>query len=85
MGITFVLWLTALQLSTTAARISNLIYITPFLSLLILHLLIGEQIHPATFLGLSFIIGSIIVQEWQVKRADPNKHFRKGKNTENSA
>ncbi len=84
MGITFVLWLTALQLSTTAARISNLIYMTPFLSLLFLHLLIGEQIHPATFLGLSFIIGSIIVQEWQVKRADPNKHFRKGEKTENS-
>ena len=71
MGITFVLWLTALQLSTTAARIGNLIYITPFLSLLFLRLVIGEQIHPATFLGLALIIGSIIFQEFQAKGTDP--------------
>lgn len=71
MGITFVLWLTALQLATTAARIGNLIYLTPFLSLLFLHLIIGEQIHPATFLGLALIIGSIIFQEFQAKGPDP--------------
>ncbi len=68
MGITFVLWLTALQLSTTAARVSNLIYITPFLSLLFLRLVIGEQIHAATFFGLSLIVGSIIFQEWQAQQ-----------------
>jgi len=69
MGITFVLWLSALQLSLTAARIGNLIYVTPFLSLFILHLTIGEQIHPATFVGLSLIIGSLVFQEFQTRRA----------------
>ena len=69
MGITFVLWLTALQLSTTAARVSNLVYITPFLSLLCLRLVIGERIHAATFVGLSLIVSSIIFQEWRAKRA----------------
>jgi drug/metabolite transporter (DMT)-like permease len=68
MGITFVLWLTALQLSTTAARVGNLIYITPFLSLLFLRLVIGEQIHAATFIGLSLIVGSIVFQEWQAQQ-----------------
>lgn len=63
MGITFVLWLTALQLSSTAAKVGNLIYISPFLSLVFLRLLIGEQIHPATFIGLFLIVGSIIYQE----------------------
>jgi len=32
MGITFILWLKALKLSRTTAQVSNLIYLTPFLS-----------------------------------------------------
>jgi drug/metabolite transporter (DMT)-like permease len=63
MGITFVLWLTALQLSSTAARVGNLIYISPFLSLVFLWAIIGEQIHLATFIGLFLIVGSILYQE----------------------
>ncbi len=68
MSITFVLWLTALQLTSSAARIGNLIYITPFFSLLILHLVIGEKIYPATFVGLSLIVGSILFQSWLNKK-----------------
>ncbi len=68
MGITFVIWLTALQLSSSAARVGNMIYITPFLSLLFLYLIIGEAIHPATFIGLFMIVGSIIYQELDAKR-----------------
>lgn len=63
MGITFVLWLTALQLSSTAARVGNLIFISPFLSLVFLRVIIGEKIHLATFIGLFMIVGSIIFQE----------------------
>lgn len=62
MGITFVLWLTALQLSTTAAKVGNLIYISPFLSLIFLRLVIGEEIHVTTFVGLFLIVGSILYQ-----------------------
>ncbi len=64
MSITFALWLTALQLTSSAARIGNLIYVTPFFSLLILHLTVGEEIYPATFLGLLLIVGSILFQGW---------------------
>lgn len=63
MGITFVLWLTALRLSSTAARVGNLIYISPFLSLVFLRIVIGEEIHVATFVGLFLIVGSILFQE----------------------
>ena len=63
MGVTFVLWLTALQLSSSAARLSNLIYLSPFLSLLFLRLVIGEPIYPATIVGLVIIVCSILVQE----------------------
>lgn len=69
MGITFVLWLTALQLATTAARIGNLIYLTPFLSLLLLRFFIGEQIHTTTFIGLLLIVGSIVFQELRGEHA----------------
>ncbi len=67
MSITFALWLTALQLTSSAARISNLIYITPFFSLLILSVVVGERIYPATFIGLLLIVGSILFQAWQLK------------------
>ncbi len=73
MGITFVLWLSALQMSSSAARIGNLIYISPFLSLLFLWLIIGEEIHQATFTGLFLIVGSIILQEFYSKRRPPIK------------
>lgn len=63
MGITFVVWLTALKLAASAARISNLIYITPFLSLLALHLIIGENIFISTFAGLVLIVTGILIQE----------------------
>ena len=65
MSITFALWLSALQLTSSAARIGNLIYVTPFFSLLILHLVVGEKIYPATFVGLLLIVGSILYQGWQ--------------------
>lgn len=63
MGFTFALWMTALQLTSTAAKIGNLIYISPFLSLVFLRVIVGEEIHLATFFGLFLIVGSILVQE----------------------
>lgn len=63
MGITFVLWLTALKLSSSTARISNMIYLTPFLSLLALYFIIGEQIYLSTIMGLFLIVASIVFQE----------------------
>ena len=69
MGVTFVVWLTALQISTSAARLSNLIYLSPFLSLIFLRIFIGEEIHKATIIGLVIIVGSILYQERFQSRA----------------
>ena len=69
MGLTFVLWLSALQLATTTARITNLVYLTPFLSLCFLRLVIGEPIHPATAAGLALIVLSLFFQEYRTRRA----------------
>jgi len=62
MGITFWLWLKALQLSETTDKVSNLVYFAPFISLILLHFIIDEPVYFTTPLGLLLIIGSVI---WQ--------------------
>ena len=64
MGITFVLWLYALKLSATTAKVSNLIYLSPFISLIIIHFVVGEAILISTLVGLMFIVGGIILQQY---------------------
>ncbi|WP_200238610.1 DMT family transporter, partial [Thiohalocapsa halophila] len=64
MGLTFVLWLTALQRARNAARLGHLVYLAPFLSLMVLHLVLGEPLLPATFIGLALIIGSLLWRAW---------------------
>jgi drug/metabolite transporter (DMT)-like permease len=64
MGITFVLWLKALRISKTTAQISNLIYIAPFLSLVIIHFVVGEKILFTSVIGLIFIVCGILIQRY---------------------
>jgi len=70
MGLTFVLWLTALKLSTNTARVSNLVFISPFISLILISLLVGEKILLSTIIGLAIIVTGIAIQQysqWQEK------------------
>ncbi len=62
MGITFVLWLKALTFSSTTAKVTNLIYLAPFISLIFIHFFVGETIFFSTFIGLAFIVGGILLQ-----------------------
>jgi drug/metabolite transporter (DMT)-like permease len=64
MGVTYVVWLYALRLSRTTAQVSNLIYLTPFLSLIVVHLVVGEQIYVSTMVGLFLIVGGILLQHY---------------------
>jgi drug/metabolite transporter (DMT)-like permease len=64
MGITFILWLKALKLSSTTAKVSNLIYLSPFISLMFIHFVVGEMILLSTIVGLCFIVGGIILQQY---------------------
>ncbi|MGD8386632.1 MAG: DMT family transporter [Desulfobacteraceae bacterium] len=68
MGLTFVLWLTALKLTASAARIGNLIFISPFLSLVFIHFLVGEDILASTYAGLVLIVSGLILQQLGVRR-----------------
>jgi drug/metabolite transporter (DMT)-like permease len=63
MGITFVLWLSALKRAENMARVGNLIFLSPFLSLVFIHFLLGEHILPSTFVGLMLIVVGLLVQQ----------------------
>jgi drug/metabolite transporter (DMT)-like permease len=67
MGITFFFWLKALQMASTTAKVSNLVYLAPFLSLFFVHFIIHERVYYTTPLGLLFIISGIFIQSLRSK------------------
>ncbi|HUV63060.1 MAG TPA: DMT family transporter [Sedimentisphaerales bacterium] len=69
MGITFLLWLKALKLSKTTAHVTNLIYLVPFLSLVVISVVVGEKILASTMVGLVFIVSGILLQRLRRRRA----------------
>ncbi|MDY0344846.1 MAG: DMT family transporter [Lentimicrobium sp.] len=62
MGITFVIWLKALKYAENTAKVSNLVYLSPFISLFFVNIFVGEKILWSTIAGLSLIIGGILLQ-----------------------
>jgi len=64
LGITFLLWLKALKLSKTTAHVTSLIYLVPFLSLLIISFAVPEPILASTITGLLLIVGGILLQKF---------------------
>lgn len=78
MGLTFVVWLTALKLSSNTARISNLVYISPFLSLVLVSVFVGEKILASTVLGLVVIVSGILLQAYanrKIRREQPKEEL----------
>ena len=63
MALAFAFWLNALKLAPTTAKVSNLIYISPFLSLILVSILVGEQIMLSSWAGLILIVAGIILQQ----------------------
>jgi drug/metabolite transporter (DMT)-like permease len=62
MGITFVLWLMAIRLTPSSDRISNLVYIAPFLNLLLASQILGEKIYLTTVAGIILLVSGIVIQ-----------------------
>lgn len=62
-GITYVLWLKAMELSINNAKIGNLVFLAPFVSLIFIHFILKETIFVATFIGLIFIVAGIFIQQ----------------------
>lgn len=61
MGLTFILWMSAMKLTERTDKISPLVYFSPFISLIFIHYILGEQIFATTFIGLVLIIVGVLL------------------------
>ena len=68
MGITFLFWLKAMQIATSTSKIANLIFISPFISLIFIYFLVGEKILVSTVIGLTTIIIGLIIQQLKTSK-----------------
>ncbi len=69
MGITFFFWLKALSLASTTDKVSNLVYLAPFLSLIFVHFILHETVYYTTPAGLLLIIAGIMIQNRKSARS----------------
>ncbi|WP_111495518.1 MULTISPECIES: DMT family transporter [Marinobacter] len=63
MGIAFVLWMFAMKKAENTSQVSNLIFISPFLSLVFIHFILGETIYHSTYVGLVLIVAGLWFQQ----------------------
>ncbi|GGY02561.1 DMT family transporter [Paludibacterium paludis] len=68
MGFTFVLWLAAMKLTDSTAKIANLIFLSPLVSLVLIHFIVGEPVYSSTLGGLALILGGLAIQKFAPMR-----------------
>ncbi|WP_156812092.1 DMT family transporter [Idiomarina xiamenensis] len=62
MGVTFLLWLNAMRRAERSSQISALIFLSPFLSLVLIYFILHEPIAMTTLLGLCLICLGLVLQ-----------------------
>lgn len=71
-GIPFMCFGIAVRTTDNPALINQMCYLAPFLSLIFIHFILGEEIYFSTYIGLIFIVGGIIFnQYWGDKKIKP--------------
>lgn len=68
MGVTFVCWQLAMQHTSNASRIGTLIFLSPFISLFLIHYVLGEPLQWMTFGGLGLIVAGVWLQQHMARR-----------------
>ena len=61
-AVAYLLWALALKGAENTAKIANLAYLTPFLSLIVSAVVLGETIRLRALIALIFIVGGILMQ-----------------------
>lgn len=67
MGLSFMVWLKALKYSDSKMKLSNLIFFSPFISLIFISFFLNEKIHFTTIIGLVLIIIATMLQRINLK------------------
>ncbi len=68
MGVTFVFWQLAMHYTNNASRIGTLIFLSPFISLFLIHFILKEPLQIMTFGGLGLIIGGLFLQQKMARK-----------------
>lgn len=63
MGLAFICWQRALRLTDNVGRVGQLIFLSPFLSLLVIYHVLGESIGASAILGLVIIVAGLVVTQ----------------------
>ena len=63
MGVAFVLWMKAMQLTDKPIRVSSLIFLAPRLSLVFIATVLGETVATSTLTGLALILVGLAGQQ----------------------
>ena len=67
MGIPFLTFGMALRITQNPALVNQMCYLSPFLSLFLIAMVLGEMIVPATYVGLLLIVGGLIYNQYFAK------------------
>jgi drug/metabolite transporter (DMT)-like permease len=70
MGITFLIWLKALSLSNQNSRVASIAYLSPFLSLVFISIILSETIKIYSIIGLTLILIGVVFQKIKSKREE---------------
>jgi len=73
MGITFILWAKALELASNRVSLAQITYLSPLLSLILIHFVLGEEIGYLTIFGLLFVIGGILISNVRMRKLTKNE------------
>ena len=63
-ALAYLLWALALKGADNTAKIANLAYLTPFLSLIVSAIVLNEEITIRAVIALVFIVGGILLQSF---------------------
>lgn len=67
MGIPFIFFGLAMRKTDNPALVNQLTYLSPFMSLFFIAMILGETIVPSTYIGLALIVFGIVFNEYFVK------------------
>jgi len=62
MGLTFYTWMLALKYSNNSAKVGNIIFLSPVISLFLISFILKEEILISSIIGLILIISGILIQ-----------------------
>lgn len=74
MAIPFILFGMALKTTDNPALINHLCFLSPFLSLFLINIILGENIYLSTYIGLTLIVSGILFNEY-FKLSAPKKRL----------